>query len=83
MFGDDDEYYDPREEMYLFFGEIGYKGPLNYYTGKEVGSRIALANDILWRDDPRGLAEDGLVITAMKSAFGPAGSFYVSGKMAA
>tara|TARA_R110000765_G_scaffold109649_2_gene200769 strand:+ start:169 stop:1818 length:1650 start_codon:yes stop_codon:yes gene_type:complete len=78
MFGDDDEYYDPREEMYLFFGEIGYKGPLNYYTGKEVGSRIALANDILWRDDPRGLAEDGLVITAMKSAFGPAGSFYTS-----
>jgi len=72
--GDDDEYYNPREEALLFFGELGYKGPLNYFTGLEIQSRVSLANDILWRDDPRGMTENGLLTTALMGAAGPIGS---------
>jgi len=72
--GDDDEYYNPREEALLFFGELGYKGSLNYFTGLEIQSRVSLANDILWRDDPRGMAENGLLTTALMGAAGPIGS---------
>ena len=38
---------------------------------------MGVANDLIFRDDPRGVAQDGYVLTAMKQAFGPAGSFAV------
>jgi len=76
LFGDDDEPFDFQTEMREFFGDAMYKGAINYALNLEVANRIGVAQDLLFRDDPRGVAEDGYVLTAMKQAFGPAGSYF-------
>jgi hypothetical protein len=81
LFGDDDEPYDFHEDLRAFFGELIYKGPVNYITNLEISNRIGVAQDLIWRDDPR--ASDGLVLGAMQKAFGPAGSYLVNVENAA
>jgi len=78
LFGDDDEPYDFNEDMRQFFGELAYKGPTNYFTNLEISNRTGVAQDLIWRDDPRSIAENGYVFSAMKNAFGPAGSYAVN-----
>jgi hypothetical protein len=75
MFGDDDEPWDLEVEMRSFFGDLLYKGGVNYVTNLEVSNRVGVANDLIFRDDPRSVAEHGYVLTAMSQAFGPLGSF--------
>lgn len=74
MFGDDDEPFDLNNELRTFMGELPYKGAFNYITNLEVANRAGLATDLVFRDDPRGVAERGYVASAMLQAFGPAGS---------
>jgi hypothetical protein len=81
LFGDDDEPYDFHEDLRAFFGELMYKGPVNYITNLEISNRVGVAQDLIWRDDPR--ASDGLVLGAMQKAFGPAGSYLVNVENAA
>jgi len=81
LFGDDDEPYDFNEDLRDFFGELMYKGPVNYITNLEIANRVGVAQDLIWRDDPR--ASDGLVLGAMQRAFGPAGSYLVNVENAA
>jgi len=81
LFGDDDEPYDLHEDLRAFFGELMYKGPVNYLTNLEISNRVGVAQDLIWRDDPR--ASDGLVLGAMQKAFGPAGSYLVNVENAA
>ena len=76
LFGDDDEPYDFHEDLRAFFGELMYKGPVNFITNLEISNRVGVAQDLIWRDDPR--ASDGLVLGAMQKAFGPAGSYLVN-----
>lgn len=76
LFGDDDEPFNFDEEMREFFGELGFKGPVNFLTNLEIANRTGVAQDLVFRDDPRGIAEHGYVLTAMKNAFGPAGSYF-------
>jgi hypothetical protein len=71
---DEDEPFDLKEEMRLAVGELAYRGPLSYLTNLDIGSRVALANDLVFRDDPRGVAEAGYMRTALMTAFGPMGS---------
>jgi hypothetical protein len=78
LLGDDDEPYDFDVMMRSWTNELFYKGLINYATNLEVANRVGVANDLLFRDDPKGVAENGYVLTAMKQAFGPAGSFAVS-----
>jgi hypothetical protein len=78
LFGDDDEPFDFNEEMRDFFGELGYKGAFNYVTNLELSNRVGIATDLIFRDDPRGVAEHGYVLSAMQQMFGPAGSYAVS-----
>jgi hypothetical protein len=78
LFGDDDEPFDFNEEMRDFFGELGYKGAFNYVTNIELSNRVGIATDLIFRDDPRGIAEHGYILSAMQQAFGPAGSYAVS-----
>jgi hypothetical protein len=75
--GDDDEPFDFDTEMREFFGELLYKGPVNFLTNLEIANRTGVAQDIIFRDDPRGIAEHGYVLSAMKNAFGPAGSYLI------
>jgi hypothetical protein len=77
LLGDDDEPYDFDTMMRNWTNELLYKGLVNYATNLEIANRVGVANDLIFRDDRRGVAEDGYVLTAMKQAFGPAGSFAV------
>ena len=77
LFGDDDEPFNFDEEMRDFFGELLYKGPTNFFTNLEIANRTGVAQDLIFRDDPRGIAEHGYVLSAMKNAFGPAGSYLI------
>jgi hypothetical protein len=78
LFGSDDEPFDFNEEMRDFFGELLYKGAFNYVTNLELSNRVGIATDLIFRDDPRGVAEHGYVLSAMQQAFGPAGSYAVN-----
>ena len=73
LFGDDDEPYDLKNDLRAFFGELAYKGPVNWLTNLEISNRVGVAQDLIWRDDPR--ADSGFVLGAMQRAFGPAGSY--------
>jgi uncharacterized coiled-coil protein SlyX len=75
LFGDEDEPFDLDTEMRAFFGDLLYKGGFNYATNIELSNRAGVANDLLFRDDPRSVAEHGYVLTAMSQLFGPVGSF--------
>lgn len=74
LFGDDDEPFDFDTKMRNWFGDLAYKGALNYALNLEISNRIGVAQDLIFRDDPRSVAEHGYVLTAMKQAFGPVGS---------
>ena len=75
LFGDDDEPFDFDVEARNLTNELFYKGLINYLTNLEIANRTGVANDLIFRDDPRSVAEHGYILTAMKQAFGPAGSF--------
>jgi hypothetical protein len=77
LFGDD-EPFDFDESMRNFFGELFFKGGVNYATNLEIANRAGIATDLIFRDDPRGIAEHGYVLSAMQQAFGPLGSYAVS-----
>jgi len=83
LFGDDDEPFDFNEEMRDFFGEFAYKGPVNYLTNLEISNRVGLATDLIYRDDPRSVADHGLTLTIIQQALGPAASYAVNAENAA
>jgi len=75
LFGDEDEPFDPDVFIRnLVGGELMYKGPINYFTDLEIANRASMANDLLFRDDPYSVDKYGYVMSAMRQAFGPAGS---------
>ena len=78
LFGDDDEPFDFDEFLRGIFTEFFYKGAFNYATNLEVANRAGIATDLLFRDDPRGVAEHGYVLSAMQQMFGPAGTIAVN-----
>jgi hypothetical protein len=78
LFGDDDEPFDFDTEMREFFGEALYKGAFNYVTNLELANRAGIATDLLFRDDPKGVAEHGYVLSALQQAIGPIGSIAVN-----
>ena len=78
LFGDEEEPFDFDEFLRGIFGEFFYKGAFNYATNLEVANRAGIATDLLFRDDPRGVAEHGYVLSAMQQMFGPAGTIAVN-----
>ena len=78
LFGDEEEPFDFDEFLRGIFGEFFYKGAFNYATNIEIANRAGIATDLLFRDDPRGVAEHGYVLSAMQQAFGPAGTIAVN-----
>ena len=71
MFGDDDEPFDLDETVRGAIGDLGYKGPINQLLNVDIASRTGF-NGLVWRDDPRRLAEVGPALYMMENAFGPA-----------
>ena len=74
LFGDD-EPYDFNESVKQFFGETAYKGLPNKLLNTDIASRVAYGQDLLFRDDPRMISQDGYVLWAMKNLMGPSGSY--------
>jgi hypothetical protein len=77
LFGGDDEPYDFDDDMRRAMGEFAYKGVFNKLLNVEVANRTGLTTDLIYRDDPRGIAEHGYILSAMQQAFGPAGSYVI------
>jgi hypothetical protein len=68
---DDDEPFDMDATVRAAFGDIGYKGPINALLAVDIASRTGF-NGLLWRDDPKRLAEIGPTLYAIEQAAGPA-----------
>jgi hypothetical protein len=77
LMGDEDDPYDPDEAVLESIGELGYKGPLNKLLNIDVASRTGF-NNMLWRDDPRRVAEVGMLTYAMEQLMGPTASILTS-----
>jgi len=71
LMGDDDEPFDMDAEIRAAFGDIGYKGPINQLLSIDIASRTGF-NGLLWREDPKRLAEIGPTLYALEQAAGPA-----------
>ena len=69
--GEEDHPYDAEAESRIAMGDLSYKGPINYMLNLDVSNRTGW-NDMLWKDDPRRLAEVGAVDYIMERAMGPA-----------
>jgi hypothetical protein len=74
---DDEEPYDPRVQLSDTFDDFFYNGVIGSLLNVDVSSRAALANDILWRDDPKAIEDYGYVRQAMFLLGGPMASYAV------
>jgi hypothetical protein len=70
LMGDDDEPYDLEQELLDSVGTIGANGPLNELLNLDIGSRTGFYG-ILWRDDPKRLAEVGALYYTLERVAGP------------
>ena len=71
LMDDDDEPFDMDATIRKSMGDIGYKGPINALLGVDIASRTGF-NGLLWRDDPKRLAEIGPSLYMIEQAAGPA-----------
>ena len=83
LFGDDEEPFDFDEFMRDTFGETLFKGFANKVLNLEIANRAGIATDLIFRDDPRGIADHGYVLSALQQAFGPLGTIGVNSERAA
>jgi hypothetical protein len=77
LLADDDEPYDLDQEVRESFGMLGYKGPANLLFGIDIASRTGF-NGMVWRDDPKRLAEVGYTSYFIEHFLGPT---FSTGKM--
>lgn len=77
MMSDDDEPYDLQQEVYESLGELGLNGPVNALIGLDIASRTGFT-DVLWRDDPKRLAEAGYITFTLEKLAGPTYSSLMS-----
>jgi dihydroneopterin aldolase len=70
LLADDDEPYDLDQEVRESFGMLGYKGPANLIFGVDIASRTGF-NGMVWRDDPKRLAEVGYTSYFIEHFLGP------------
>jgi hypothetical protein len=77
LMGDDDEPYDFNAYVNDKFGETGRKGLLNQMIGVDIASRTGF-NGMLWRDDPKRMAEVGPFLYTLEQALGPAYGAFLS-----
>ena len=83
IFGDDEEeFYNPQVQLQDTFGDFMYQGALGSLLNVNISSRAALANDILWRDDPKAIEDYGYIRQAMFLLGGPMASYAVGAERA-
>jgi hypothetical protein len=69
--GNKDDPYDADEEAKQAMGDLLWKGPLGHMLNLEISSRTGW-NDMLWKDDPKRMAEVGVFAYIGERAMGPA-----------
>jgi hypothetical protein len=77
-FGDDDEPYDPTQQAISAAGSVFGNGLIANVFNISASQRMAMASDILWRDDPKSVQDNGYMKTAMFDLMGPMGSYAVN-----
>jgi hypothetical protein len=75
--GDDDEPVDVDEYLRSAVGDMVYKGPVNQLLNVDIASRTGF-NSLVWRDNPRRLAEVGPVTYMFEQLAGPSYSAFLS-----
>ena len=70
LLSDDDEPFDLEEEILRGPGNWFLRGPLGSALNIDIGSRTGWA-DLVWKDDPKRLADLGYMTYAMELAGGP------------
>ena len=70
LMGDDDEPYDLEQIVLDSVGTLGLNGPVNELLNVDIASRTGF-NGLLWRDDPKRLAEVGLPVYVLERLAGP------------
>lgn len=71
LFDDDDVPFDFDEYIRESIGDLGYKGPLNKMLNIDIASRTGF-NGLVWREDPRRMAEVGFQTYFVERLLGPA-----------
>ncbi len=77
LLSDDDEPYDLDEEIRESFSMLGYKGPTNLIFGVDTAARTGFYG-MIWRDEPKRLAEVGYTSYFIEHFLGPT---FSTGKM--
>lgn len=70
LMGDDDEPYDLEQEVLDSVGTLGLNGPVNELLNIDIASRTGFYG-LLWRDDPKRLAEVGIPVYVLERIAGP------------
>ena len=75
LLDDADQPLDPEAEIRKAIGSLAWKGPINQLFNIEVSARTGW-NNMLWKDDPKRLAEVGPFLYTLDRAMGPAFSAF-------
>jgi hypothetical protein len=70
IMGDDDEPYDLEQMVLDSVGTLGLNGPVNELLNVDIASRTGFYG-LLWRDDPKRLAEVGVPVYILERLAGP------------
>jgi len=76
--GDDDEPWDLEHELEQFLGTTATNGIVNEVTNLQIGQRTSIVNDLLYRDNPRAVADFGYAGATALSLIGPMGGYVAS-----
>ena len=71
ILGDDDEPFDLEGDILRSEASWALRGPMSELTGADISSRTGFT-DLVWRDDPKRLAEVGMPTYVAELALGPA-----------
>lgn len=70
LMGDEDDPFDAEAAVRTATGDLAYKGPLAHALNLSVSERTGW-NDMLWKDDPRKLADIGVLDYTLQQSMGP------------
>ena len=72
LLGDEDEPFNPDQRATEIFGQMGWNGLMNSFTGVRMSDRLQIGS--FFREDPKRLAELGPVWYAAEQLVGPTAS---------
>jgi hypothetical protein len=74
---DDEDYFSAQMFIRENAGRLLSYGPIDFFTGAAIGRRTVLTQDLVMRDDPKTVEEQGIVAALFKQMLGPMGSYAI------